>query len=47
MGNIKNKVSSKEKQKEKQIKNKKKHDIKVINELTYQAPKLRVSKKNQ
>ena len=45
MGNIKNKVSSKEKQKEKQIKNKKKHDIKVINELTYQAPKLRVSKK--
>ena len=45
MANIKNKVSSKEKQKEKQIKNKNKQHIKAINELTYQAPKLRVSKK--
>ena len=45
MANIKNKVSSKEKQKEKQIRNKNKQHIKAINELTYQAPKLRVSKK--
>ena len=47
MANIKNNVTSKQKQKDKQIKNKSEQRVKAINELTYQAPKLinRASKK--